>query len=370
VGQLRGCPLSTRILDLVTPGALAQKTGGYLYDARMVEGLRDRGWRVRVHELDGTVPEGDAVAHRAMDRALSGLPDGALVLLDGLAMGGLPERIATHAGRLRLVSLVHHPLHLETGLADEERERLRAREVEALGHCRGAVVTSAATAEQVADLGMPPARIRVAPPGTEKTPLARGPAPGAGIEFLCVASVVPRKGHDILVEALAELRGLSSDPLRRWRCRCVGSLRRSPDFAQRVRVLIDAHGLSDRVELTGECSDEELRAHYDRASVFVLASHHEGFGMVLTEALARGLPVVATTGGAIPDTVPEGAGLLVPPGDAPALARALRTFLSPEVRERAAARARSAARALPDWERATKTLESALRAFAEEAAPT
>ncbi len=351
------------------PGALAQRTGGYRYDARMVEGLRARGWSVRVHELEGAFPEGDAAAHRAMDGALSGLPDGSLVLLDGLAMGALPEPIAAHAGRLRLVSLVHHPLHLETGLSDEERARLRAREVEALGHCRGAVVTSALTAEQVAELGMPPARIRVAPPGTDPASAAQGPASGAEVEFLCVASVVPRKGHDVLVEALAELRGLSSDLLEgaRWRCRCVGSLRRSPDFAERVRGLIEAHGLSDRVELTGECSDEELRAHYDRASVFVLASHHEGFGMVLTEALAHGLPVVATTGGAIPDTVPEGPGLLVPPGDAPALARALRSLLSPELRERAAAEARSAARTLPDWDRATETFERALRAFTVEA---
>ncbi|TVP55229.1 MAG: glycosyltransferase [Gemmatimonadales bacterium] len=355
------------------PGALAQKTGGYRYDARMVEGLRARGWKVRVHELEGAFPEGDAAARRAMNRALSDLSDGALVLLDGLAMGALPEPIAAHAGRLLLVSLVHHPLHLETGLSDEERARLRAREVEALARCRGAVVTSALTAQQVAELGVPRARIRVAPPGTDPAPLARGPAAGAEVEFLCVASVVPRKGHDVLVEALAELREMNSDSSRRrrrWRCRCVGSLHRSPDFARRVRALIEAHGLSDRVELTGECSDEELRAHYDRASVFVLASHHEGFGMVLTEALARGLPVVATTGGAIPDTVPKGAGLLVPPGDAPALARALRAFLSPEVRERAAAEARSAARTLPDWERATETLEGALRAFTQESART
>jgi len=332
----------------------------------VVDGLRARGWTVHVHELEGAFPEGDTAAHGAMDRVLSSLSDNALVLLDGLAMGGLPEPLAAHAARLRLTSLVHHPLHLETGLSYEAQARLRASEIEALRNCRGAVVTSARTAEHVAALGMHPARIRVAPPGTDPAPLAQGPAPGTAVEFLCVASVIPRKGHDVLVEALAELNVRA---LGRWRCRCVGSLSRAPDFVDRVRALIEARGLSDRIELVGECSDEALRGEYDRASVFVLASHHEGFGMVLTEALARGLPVVATTGGAIPDTVPKGAGILVPPGDAPALAHALHTYLSPEAWERAAAEARRAAHALPDWDRATETLEGALQALAEGGVP-
>jgi glycosyltransferase involved in cell wall biosynthesis/SAM-dependent methyltransferase len=326
----------------VVPGPLDQRTGGYLYDARMVRELRARGWQVEVHEVEGAFPpavapalnpalnptpalnpapeEEPAVRH--LGAVLEALPEGALVLLDGLAMGGMPDPgpLSRHARRLRLVSLVHHPLFLETGLSPEKRELLWIREAAALTHCRGVITTSAHTAREVEALGVPAPRVRVAPPGTDPAPLSRGPDPGAPPVLLSVASVVPRKGQDVLVEALARLRDRRPGP---WVARLVGSLERAPDFARTVEARIRNQGLEERVHLVGEVSDAELEAHYDGASVFVLASHHEGFGMVLTEALARGLPVVATTGGAIPDTLPGGAARLVTPGDAEALAEAL-----------------------------------------------
>jgi len=86
------------------------------------------------------------------------------------------------------------------------------------------------------------------------------------------------------------------------------------------------------------------------ADVFVLPSFHEGYGMVFAEALAHGLPIVATTAGAIPDTVPGDTGLLVPPGDVRALSEALRRVVEDTaLRTRLAAAARRAGRRLPDW---------------------
>lgn len=396
MGELRGTSL---ILHLVVPGALEQRTGGYRYDARMVQELRGRGWQVTVHELPGRYPPALAdptsgltpeVAH--LDTLLAGLPDDALVVLDGLAMGGMPDPgpLSRHAGRLRLVSLVHHLLGHETGLSPGRKAELEAREARVLHRCRGILTTSPHTAAVVAALGLAPSRIRVVLPGTERpgapAPDRRAAAPDRGpVTLLTVGSIVPRKGHDVLVEALARLDGDASGP-RGWRLEVVGSLDRDPACVAALRRALRSAGLEDRVRLHGERSEDALEAAYRSADLFVLPSHHEGYGMVLAEALARGLPVVSTTAGAIPDTVDPGAlhGVdsdavrLVPPGDSEALARALAAALAsqedPARRHRARAEALERARRLPTWEETAAEMEAALVALGalpvpEEAGP-
>jgi glycosyltransferase involved in cell wall biosynthesis len=342
-------------LHLVVPGALDQRTGGYLYDARMVEELRRRGWRVTVHSLEGRFPDPDPRARGSLEGTLSRIPPGGLVLLDGLAMGGLPDVLEGQGSRLRLVALVHHPLADETGLDPGQRERLAELERRALAACRGVVVTSPFTADRVEDaLGVSRERIRVAPPGTRPAPPAVGPGPLAPPRMLCVGAVIPRKGQDVLVEALATLREAP------WSCTIAGSLARAPDFARSVRRRVEALGLEGRVRFPGELEEGALDRLYHTASLLVLPSHYEGYGMVLTEALARGLPVVSTTGGAIPGTVPSTAGILVPPGNAPALANALRRLLDGGERARFAQAATAHARRFRDWDAAAGVLEEAL----------
>ena len=127
-----------------------------------------------------------------------------------------------------------------------------------------------------------------------------------------------RKGHLTLLAALGELLDLD------WHLNLVGSAAWDPEHAAEIERTVDALGLGERMRMVGEQDDDGLAQFYDSADLFVLASHHEGYGMVLTEALARGLPIVSTTAGAIPETVPAAAGRLVSPGDAEALAGALR----------------------------------------------
>src|SRR5262249_16826593 len=146
--------------------------------------------------------------------------------------------------------------------------------------------------------------------------------PEGKLRLLAVATVTPRKGHLILIEALARLADLD------WHLLCVGSLERDPATATAFRQAIARHHLADRVTLAGEWPPERLGAAYRQADCFVLPSFHEGYGMAFAEALAHGLPIVATTGGAISETVPASAGLLVPPGDSAALAAALRRLMS------------------------------------------
>ncbi len=332
-------------LDFVIPGPLEQLTGGYVYAARMVAGLGDLGWKVRVHDLPGRFPDPDPVARRALDAALAALPAGALVLVDGLAMGGVPEPIEAHGDRLRILGLVHHPLAEETGLSVADRERFTSTERRALERCAGVLVTSEYTARGLAAYGVAASRIRVVRPGTVAARPAAGSGAGAPASLLCVATVTPRKGHDVLVESLGLVRDLA------WTCVCAGSLERDPRYAGSVRERVVGMGLGSRIAFVGERAGEGLEALYHAADVFVLATRFEGYGMVLSEALAHGLPIVSTTGGAVPFTVPQDAGILAPPGDARAFADALRRVLdrASDVRPRLAAAARSHAARLPTW---------------------
>ena len=347
-----------RALAFVVPGDLATLTGGYRYDRRLIEGLRAGGWQVTCHSLDPGFPAPSDGALRDAAEALAAIPDGRVTVIDGLAYGAMPEIAAAHAGRLRLVALVHHPLADETGLAPGTAERLRQSERRALAVARRVIVTSPATARAVGGLGVPAERIDVVEPGTDPAPLARGSA-GRGLGLLCVGAITPRKGHGVLIEALARVAD------RAWHLVCVGSLDRSPATVADLRRRIDALGLGGRVTLTGEEGEDAIGAYYERADVFVLPSFHEGYGMALAEALAHGLPIVSTRAGAIPDTVPEDAGRLVPPGDVEALADALAALLDDRsLRGQLAAGARAARERLPSWASACGRFAAALERVA------
>ena len=347
-----------KLAHFLIPGPLETRTGGYLYDRRIMAGLAASGWRIEPHRLDASFPLPTATALAEADAVLAALPEQALTVVDGLALGALPAVAARHRRRLRLVALVHHPLALETGWDDATRQRLHASEREALRHVRGAIVTSPSTARALADYDIPPERCAVAPPGTDPAPLAEGSG-GGERALLCVASLTPRKGHAVLFQALARLRALN------WRLRCAGSPDLDPATATALRRLVDRLGLTGRIEFLGQLEAAALASEYQRTDVFVLPSFHEGYGMALAEALARGLPVVSTTAGAIPDTVPAAAGLLVPAGDEVALADALRRIMTEDaVRERLAAGARAVRHDLPDWPAACARFAAALDALA------
>ena len=337
-------PAADPICVFLIPGDWDTPTGGYTYDRRIVLAWREAGHRVDVLRLDGAWPHPTEADRAAAAAALDRLPDGTRVVADGLAFGVLGDVVAPHAHRLQWVALVHHPLHMESGLGADEQRYLREAESRALRAARGVIVTSPATARDVQALGMAAERIRVIEPGTDPVAQSLRASPHAGpLRLLCVATLTPRKGHAVLLEALS---GLTHLP---WTLDGVGSDTRDPVTAQRLYAL--AEPLGPRVVWHGELDAAALGARYAAADVLVLASLHEGFGMVVTEALAHGLPVVATRAGALADTVPADAGLLVPPGDAAALRKALAQVLTDHsLRERLAASARAAAARLPTWD--------------------
>ena len=346
--------MTSPALALVLPGDPLTPTGGYEYDRRIVAGLRARDWEVTVHALDASFPAPTPVARTAARATFARIPDGATALVDGLALGVLPEVAAAEAERLRLVALVHHPLADETGLEPARAEVLKRSEAKALAAVRFVVTTSGTTARGLARYGVPPERIAVIEPGTDPAPLAHGSG-GPGVALLCVAAVVPRKGHALLIDALS---GLAD---RGWHLTCVGSLGRSPRTVAALQHQVASLGLAHRVSIRDAVDRATLDGCYARADAFVLPTFHEGYGMALAEALARGLPLVSTRAGAVPETVPSDAGLLVPPGDSEALRDALARVLDDAaLRARLAKGARRARARLPDWDATCARLAAVL----------
>jgi glycosyltransferase involved in cell wall biosynthesis len=341
------------------PGDLATPTGGYAYDRRMIAELENLGWQTDLTNLgDGFPWPGEATREQARTRLLA-TPAGRIIVIDGLALGVLPEAASQLAGRNPLVALVHHPLALERGLSAEQADALRRSERAALAAAQGVVVTSAFTAGLVvSDYGVPAERITVARPGSDPAPLTRGSRDGV-IRLLSVGAVVPRKGFDLLVAALATLTDLP------WRLTIAGDLTRDRDAAAQLDADIARHALGNRIEVAGAVPPRRLAALYGEADLFVLASRFEGYGMAYAEAVAHGLPVIGSNAGAIPDTVPPEAGLLVAPGDIPALAQALRRVIGDAgLRRRLANAARVAAPQFPTWRQSAEIFAHALEILA------
>jgi glycosyltransferase involved in cell wall biosynthesis len=341
------------------PGDLATPTGGYAYDRRMIAELGHFGWQIDLLNLGEGFPWPNEATRTTARARLLATPAGRIIVVDGLALGVLPETASQLAGRNPLLALLHHPLALEWGLSVEQADALRTSERAALAAVRGVVVTSAATARLVAsDYGVPAGRIMVARPGSDPAPLAQGSQDGV-VRLLSVGAVVPRKGFDVLIAALATLNDLS------WQLTIAGDRTRDRDAAAQLDADIVRHALENRVAVLGAVSPQRLAALYAEADAFVLASYFEGYGMAYAEAVAHGLPVIGTHAGAIADTVPPDAGLLVEPGDIPAFAGALRRVIEDAgLRRRLAGAARAAAPQLPTWRQSAEVFARALETLA------
>ena len=316
-----------RTVHVIVPEGIddpREPSGGNAYDRRACSGLAAAGWTVDERAVAGTWPLPDRSCRESLRRTLAGLPDDCVVLIDGLVACGVPDVMVSHAGRLRLVVLLHLPLGDELGRPPALAAALVARERSTLRAVAAVVATSRWAAGRVVSLhGLAPERVHVATPGVEPAPVAAG-TDGMS-RLLCVGSITATKGQELLVDALATLTD------RSWTCDLVGPLHRDPGHSAGVRAAIERHGLGERVRLTGPLPPERLATVYDAADLLVLPSRAETYGMVVTEALARGIPVLAADTGGVADTLgraPRGGvpGMLVPPDDVAALAAALRRW--------------------------------------------
>ncbi|MFF5296431.1 glycosyltransferase family 4 protein [Paractinoplanes globisporus] len=297
--------------------------------------------------VDGAWPAPAEPAREALARALSDIPDKSDVLLDGLVACGVPEILAPHKKRLRLLVLVHLPLSDETGLSPAQAADLRKRERTTLRLAATVIATSEAAARHLSEMHDLSSKPEVIPPGV--APAAATDPDKFGKRLLCVAAVTPRKGQDLLVKALEEhLADLS------WSCTFAG------------RVAREIPHTSPDIHFTGALHGTALESAYGKCDLFVLPSRNETYGMVVTEALARGIPVLATAVGGVPEALgraPDGTrpGLLIPPGDVTSLAAALRAWLTdPDLRHRLRAAARQRRETLPTWDETARRLSEVL----------
>ena len=332
----------------------ARPSGGNTYDRQVCHELGSMGWSVHEHPVPGFWTWPDAASFAALDDIVHGIPDDAVVLLDGLIASTAPDVLVPQARRLRLVVLVHMPLGhrpVDDGAVVRERAVLSAG--------AAVITTSAWTRRRLLELySLPADRVHVAEPGVEPAELATGSETGGAL--LCVAAVRYDKGHDVLLGALETISDVA------WRCVCVGSLDRDPSFVSSLRGRVLAAGLGERVQLTGARTGAALDRAYSAADLMVLPSRAETYGMVVTEALARGLPVIAADVGGVGEALGSGAdgslpGVLVPPEDPAALAAALRTWLGDaELRARLRRAARERRESLFGWSRTALTIAHVL----------
>lgn len=344
-------------VQLVVPGGLddpRRPSGGNVYDRHLMAGLADLGWCVHERRIPGSWPAPDADALAALDGVLSGLAAGSPVIVDGLVASAAPGVFLGLAGRFRLVVLVHLPLGVPQAAGGEAPASATICGERAVLSAASAVVTTSGwTRRWLLDTyDLDPGSVHVARPGVEVAPIVEPRDVGGG-RLLCVAAVTAGKGHATLVDALGRLDRLG---LHSWTCTCVGSLEVEAGFVAALRRRAERNGIAARWRLVGPLAPgAALDGAYAYADLVLLPSRFETYGMVVTEALARGLPVLATDTGGVREalgaaddaTVP---GILVIPGDAGALADALSSWLLDSgLRRRLRRRAAQRRRTLAPW---------------------
>jgi glycosyltransferase involved in cell wall biosynthesis len=356
-------------------------TGGTVYDQNLVTELRALGIAVRLHRLAGPWPETDASTRANLARALRAQP---ACLVDGILAGASPEVVAAAVESGHAVTLVLHlPISDELGLDPARRERYAALEGQAVRAASGVVCPSHWCAAELrqrygrSDLG-------VAIPGVTPAPVAPGSQHSGGApRLLTLASLTPTKDQLTLVRAFARLTDLT------WSADLVGFDVADPGYAARVRYEVAEAGLQDRIRVTGALTGSALDQRWDAADLLVLPSRVETFGLVVTEALARGIPAIVSAGTGAVEALQQGAtvptdavqgtagptdavqgtarptnampGTAVPPGDPTALAAVLRRWLTEPKLRRAWQQSALARRGnLPGWQRTAEAVLSYL----------
>jgi len=348
--------MSQRRLVFASSLDYAPLTGGYVYNTRLMRDLAARGWGVMPLDLPEGFPRPHAAARARSAELLAALPDDALVIADQICLSPLADMLAHEARRLRLVMIFHHPIAMEEGLSTDERTRFMIAEREALASCRLVIASSRTTAQALrTDYGVPAERIVIALPGIECFAATMEPPASEVPRLLSVGAVIPRKGYHDLIDALA---GLAHLP---WTLSIVGDHERAPDYVAALRAIIRRAGLEGRVLLEGGLPQSHLEARWRSAHVYVAASLHEGYGMAVAEAIARGLPTVTTGADAVRDWLDPSAALIVPERSPAALRAALgRVLAEPALRAELRTAALAQAARFPSWADAAETVDRRL----------
>jgi len=275
---------------------------------------------------------------------------------------------------LPVVSTIHHPItrDLKTALANEPQwgMRLLIRRWHSFLRMQKRVaprlkqiltVSECSQKDIVQDFGLDPERISVVHNGVDLTSFApMNDVERRPFRIMATASAdVPLKGLSTLLQAVSLLKG----EMPRLELTVLGKPKTGGPTARMISEL----ELNGHVRFVNNITTPKLRYLYARASVAVIPSLYEGFGLPAAEAMACGVPVISTTGGALPEVVGQ-AGILVPPGDPLRMARALKTLLeSPEMRLSLGMQGRRRMEAGFTWDKAAqRTVQVYERLLAEQ----
>ena len=346
------------------PGDLQTVSGGYIYDRHIIKELRAQGWEIELLSLGPGFPFPDQETLNKSGHLLSQIQPGKPVVIDGLALGVMPEVIAQASVNHPIIALIHHPLAYESGLTADQQAKLQRSERLALSFADHAIANSPLTTRALTEsFGVDDKKITTVIPGTiQPSPplhqVRKHFASQNEFKWLSVGSIIPRKGFDILIEALAPLNEMP------WSLSIVGDNTRDVKAYSDLLEKIAFFHLQDRIHIYGVIDSIRLDSLYREADGFVLASLFEGYGMAYAEALSYALPVVGTSGGAISQTVPDSAGILTPPGDITSLTAALKLVMrDPHRREQLSLGAKEAAKKLPTWAESAKVFADVIKAY-------
>ena len=338
-------------LRLLLPGNVRHNSGGNAYNAALLRALGGLGVPTESAGVGGDWPVGAPADRRRLRRLLTDADAGRITLVDGLVALGAPAELeaAAAAGTPAWI-LLHMPL---TEHQDLERRALHA--------AAGVICTSSSAAADLRERHGPGGLegVGIALPGTEAAPAAVGSAPP---HLLAVAALLPNKDQLLLLRALAGLSDLA------WTASLVGSDTAHPVYAGRLRRETERLGLAGRVRLPGELRGAALEAEWAAADLSLLVSQAETYGLVVTESLARAVPVIVRSGTGAVEALAAGtpAGTAQLPGAAVALAEdpgplaaLLRRWLTePALRAHWRAAALASRERLPGWDATARAVLS------------
>ena len=329
----------------VIPGDINLPTGGYRYDREIINAWQKSGIEVSLASIEGNYPFPSETDKKTALQDIIKFPKADIAVVDGLLGGTSPEFMQALSKTLLIVALIHHPLCLENGLSIKNAESLEASERAGLKFTSGVITTSPATTLTVSNLfEYNRNKIHTVLPGVERGQISTG-SKSSTVNLLCVGSIIERKGHKDLLLALSELSDYN------WHLDCIGSTDFDPKLFIELKQILKTKALETKVTFHGTVSEETITNAYIKADVFVLPSLFEGYGMAYAEAIAHGLPVIGTTAGAIPDTVPETCGILVEPSNIKALHQALeKIILDKALRNQYQKAAIKAEPSFPTWQ--------------------
>lgn len=309
----------------ITSSDYAVRTGGYVYNSRLVEVLREQGVQLEVHCLEQGFPVVPEPQRASLARRLASLPAHTLLLMDHVYLGRLLElfRQMPHP----IAAIFHHSDVMEHGTGEDEKgRRLFEAERACLQRVDALLVSSHETARYVQEkYGFPPELIHAAVPGNDASPRTDvgGYSAAQGPRLLSVGAIIPRKHYDYILDVAARMKTTA------WTWQVAGDPSRYPGHLLRLQEKAEALGLADRFQFLGDVSDADLEQLWRRTDLYVAASHYEGYGMAIAEALRHGVPVVSTASGAVSTWAKAGV-LQAPANDADNMAEQIdRLFCQP-----------------------------------------